>query len=92
MVNKKAEKKADRGCGGFPRQAEDMTEKKVAQTQFGCEEGGAEGYRDRETLGPNKLFQQQGVQGAARPLVNKKADRGCGGSPRQAEDMTAKKT
>ena len=66
--------KADRGCGGFPRQAEDMTEKKVAQTQFGCEEGGAEGYRDRETLGPNKLFQQQGVQGAARPLVNKKAE------------------
>ena len=49
MVNKKA----DRRCGGFPRQAEDMTEKKVAQTQFGCEEGGAESERDRETLGPN---------------------------------------
>ena len=77
MVNKKA----DRRCGGFPRQAEDMTEKKVAQTQFGCEEGGAEGERDRETLGPNKLFQQQGGQGAARPLVNKKATGGAGVPP-----------
>ena len=81
MVNKKADKKAVRGCGGFPRQAEDMTEKNVAQTQFGCEEGGAEGERDRETLGPDKLFQQQGVQGTARPLVNKKADRGVRGFP-----------
>ena len=43
MVNKKA----DRRCGGFPRQAEDMTEKNVAQTQFGCEEGGAEGVFTR---------------------------------------------
>ena len=72
-------KKADRRCRGFPRQAEDMTEKKVAQTQFGCEEGGAESERDRDP--GTKLFHQQGVQGAARPLVNKKATGGAGVHP-----------